>query len=327
VFFGAFVVVPFLASSGVCCLVAACARAGSLDGENAEAAEWDGYRPFRRSGSQFHLNPGFLQIGRSGIMHAMHPHFDAVTFDAGNTLVYLDFDRLAELLREFGVRIKPDRLLRAERETHAAFDRSDLIRSTTDAERWRAFIESTLVRAGVRAGPALGRIHEAVLEINRRNRLWSRVPRKVPRLLARLREAGYRMAVISNADGRIREFLEAAGLLPYFDAVLDSAAVGVEKPDPRIFHMALERLAAKPHRAVHVGDYVHIDVVGAERAGMTGVLLDPLGLRAGARVTTIRDIDELEPFLASGVAPSRKARPIASRADREDRGGEEEGEA
>jgi putative hydrolase of the HAD superfamily len=209
--------------------------------------------------------------------------FDAVTFDAGNTLVYLDHARVAEILAEFGVRVKPERLQRAEMETHAEFDRADLIGSTGDAERFRAFLGAVLARAGVRGGPAFERVHAGILEANRRIRLWDHVPPKVPRLLARLREAGYRLGVISNSDGRVKGFLEAVGLAPFFEVIVDSFHVKLEKPDPRIYGVALDTLGVPPHRAAHVGDYYHIDVAGAERAGMTGILLDPLGLHA-ARV-------------------------------------------
>jgi len=245
--------------------------------------------------------------------------FDAVTFDAGNTLIYLDHARVAELIAEFGVRVKPEKLARAELETHAAFDRADMIGTTDDAVRFRAFTESVLSRAGVRDGPAFGRIHQAVLEANRRQRLWSRVPPKVPRLLARLRDAGYKLGVVSNSDGRIQAFVEAAGLAPYFDAIVDSGVVKIEKPDPRIFELALERLGVKPYRAVHVGDYYHIDIVGAERAGMTGVLLDPLGLRAGKGpgrpprppCPVIRRLEEIEKILEGAEGTGRDNGPVS----------------
>ncbi len=241
--------------------------------------------------------------------------YDAVTFDAGNTLVYLDHPRLTGILEEFGVRIKPEKLARAELETHADFDREDLVTTTADAPRFRAFVEGVLARAGLRGGPAFGRIHEAVLEANLRHRLWTRVPPKVPRLLDRLRRAGLRLGVVSNSDGRVEAFLKDAGLADRFDIIIDSRLVGVEKPDPRIFALALEPLGVPPHRALHVGDYYHIDVVGAERAGMTGVLLDPLGLhgaKPGRRppCPVIRKLEELEAVLAGrepAPPPPRRA--------------------
>ena len=60
-----------------------------------------------------------------------------------------------------------------------------------------------------------------------------------------------------------------------FTAVIDSALVGHEKPDPRIFTCALERSGASPERTLHVGDLYHADVLGARAAGIHALLLDP----------------------------------------------------
>jgi len=59
--------------------------------------------------------------------------------------------------------------------------------------------------------------------------------------------------------------------------VIDSAVVGVEKPDPRIFRLALAQAGVPPSAAVYVGDLYSVDVVGARRAGLDAVLLDPRG--------------------------------------------------
>jgi putative hydrolase of the HAD superfamily len=96
----------------------------------------------------------------------------------------------------------------------------------------------------------------------------------------------------------VRGFLEACGLAGRFEVIIDSFLVGVEKPDPRIFALALDLLRLPPERVVHVGDYYHVDVTGAEGAGLTGVLLDPLGTRADARCPSIRTLAEIEFFLS-----------------------------
>src|SRR2546428_450727 len=94
--------------------------------------------------------------------------------------------------------------------------------------------------------------------------------------LARAR--GLTAGVISNSNGTIRATLRTLGLLPSLDFVLDSAEVGVEKPDPRIFRLALERARVAPREAVYVGDLYSVDVRGARAAGLDAVLLDPAGL-------------------------------------------------
>jgi HAD superfamily hydrolase (TIGR01509 family) len=71
--------------------------------------------------------------------------------------------------------------------------------------------------------------------------------------------------------------MAAIGLRPHFHHVVDSAVVGVEKPDPRIFRHALDAVGARPERTLHVGDLYAVDVVGARAAGLHALLLDPHG--------------------------------------------------
>ncbi len=85
--------------------------------------------------------------------------------------------------------------------------------------------------------------------------------------LARLRRAGLELACVTNWDVGVGEQLERAGLTPYLSAVVSSAETGAEKPDPRVFAEALERLCVSPERAIHVGDD-EADQAGALAAGL-----------------------------------------------------------
>lgn len=78
------------------------------------------------------------------------------------------------------------------------------------------------------------------------------------------------LGVISNGPADIQwEKLERFGLRRFFDAVVISGEVGVEKPDPSIFRLALERLGVEAPRSAHVGDNLEADVRGALQAGLT----------------------------------------------------------
>jgi putative hydrolase of the HAD superfamily len=90
-----------------------------------------------------------------------------------------------------------------------------------------------------------------------------------------MRDRGLTLVVVSNSDGTAERSLEAAGLRPYLSDVIDSAIVGYEKPDARIFEHALRHSGARPERTLHVGDLYHADVTGARAAGIHAVLLDP----------------------------------------------------
>jgi HAD superfamily hydrolase (TIGR01509 family) len=93
-------------------------------------------------------------------------------------------------------------------------------------------------------------------------------------VLKRLAAGGHPLAVVSNFDHppAVTRALEEASLLSCFDHVIVSGAVGVAKPEPRIFELALARTGEVPHHAVHVGDS-RDDLLGAERAGLRCVLL------------------------------------------------------
>ena len=91
--------------------------------------------------------------------------------------------------------------------------------------------------------------------------------------LQSFRQHGLRLVVVSNANGRLRYLFDRIGLSPYFDLALDSHEWGVEKPDPRLFHLALEQSGAAAARTVHVGDLYHVDIAGARAAGLRDAIL------------------------------------------------------
>src|SRR5438876_561774 len=73
---------------------------------------------------------------------------------------------------------------------------------------------------------------------------------------------------------------------------LDSQVVGIEKPDPRIFHLALDRLGVRPEEALFAGDIYAIDMVGARAAGIEGKLMDIMDLYHWVEHAKIRGIHE-----------------------------------
>jgi putative hydrolase of the HAD superfamily len=116
---------------------------------------------------------------------------------------------------------------------------------------------------------------------------------EVPDALARLRDGGARLAVVSNWDLSLHDVLERTGLRPLVDAVVISAELGVAKPDPTIFRAALQHLDARPEDALHVGDSLDHDIAGARAAGIEAVLVARDGASAPEGVRTIRSLAEL----------------------------------
>ena len=120
-----------------------------------------------------------------------------------------------------------------------------------------------------------------------------------PALLA-LREHGLTLVVVSNANGTLRAHMDRIGLSADVDIVIDSQDEGVEKPDPRLFRIALDRARAQPESTIHVGDLYQVDVVGARAAGLRAVLLDETNLRPDADCDRVASLGELVDRVKSG---------------------------
>jgi putative hydrolase of the HAD superfamily len=107
--------------------------------------------------------------------------------------------------------------------------------------------------------------------------------------LERLAAAGLKLAVVANWDVSLHDVLARLGLADAFKTVVTAAEVGVAKPDPRPFEVALERLGVEASLCVHVGDDPETDIAGAEAAGIPALLVD----RGGRAADSLRDLSEL----------------------------------
>jgi putative hydrolase of the HAD superfamily len=203
----------------------------------------------------------------------------AVLFDAGNTLIHMDYAAIAAELARHGVTITPEALRRAEWAARVRLD-ADLFApargaSTETVDTTARYTRYVLEEAGV-GDPA---IHEEVMAWRRGYNapigLWTVAEREAEAALQLVRERGLVAGVVSNSNGTIRRILESLGLARHLDFVLDSAEVGIEKPDPRFFALALARAGVAPDEAGYIGDFYSIDVIGARRAGIRAVLMDP----------------------------------------------------
>ena len=206
----------------------------------------------------------------------------AIFFDAGNTLVRIDYAAIAAALAERGARTTVAALQRAEWRARVRLDADVLapageIASTETRTTHSRYLAYVLEGVGVRDVALIDAMDEWRRGYNQPLGLWTAPePDAVPALRL-AREAGLRTAVISNSNGAIRRILDGLGLLPLLDFVLDSHEEGVEKPHPAIFERALARAGVAPGEAAYVGDLYSVDVLGARRAGLSAVLLDPGG--------------------------------------------------
>ena len=240
------------------------------------------------------------------------PAIQTVFLDAGGVLIHPNWQRVSDTFARHGLEVSASTLRDAEPEVKFAIDTADGVASTKDADRGSALFNGVLDRAGVPPGAkreaALAELYAYHMEHN----LWEDVDPHAATTLRRLRDMGLTLAVVSNANGIVHRAFERAGLQEYFDAICDSHIEGVEKPDPRFFDIALQRTGARRESTVHVGDLYHVDVVGARRAGLRAVLIDPHGLYASFDVARIPDLTQLPPAIGAGdgtpperIAPRR----------------------
>jgi len=214
---------------------------------------------------------------------------DAVLIDLGGVVYLPDHDRVRHALAPFGVVASPEQLDRAHYEGVAALAQHMPVGHHADGSAiWHSYNRAYAQVCGVDDGHHDAAVR-ALLDEFGRGDVWTREVPGARQALADLAACDVAIAVVSNADGTIEEQLRTDGLCQVgagagvvVGAVLDSTVVGVAKPDPEIFRLALRALDVAPERAIHVGDTPSADVAGAVAAGVRPVLVDPYDLHPDA---------------------------------------------
>jgi len=208
----------------------------------------------------------------------------AVFFDLYNTLVGFDPPREeieARILKELGVEVSPQSLLRplmtADEfiyQEQARYPLSKRSKEETVA-LYTEYHGIILKEAGLETSwELITDILKKWLETDWKMVLFDDV---VP-TLTHLKERGLILGLISNVDRDITPLYQDLGLSAWMGVVVTSQEVGFNKPQPEIFQEALKQAGVRPSEAIYIGDQYQFDVVGAEGAGMRGVLLDRGGL-------------------------------------------------
>lgn len=232
----------------------------------------------------------------SSNQHQIH----AVLFDLGSTLIYFDAN-WAEITPQMNQALL-DALRRAgfltANEGFIARFRAQLNQflSQGSAEfheyTWQYVLTGLLKESGYpdvtesQVAPVLKEMF-TVSQVH-----WKAEPDAIP-TLSRLRQLGYRLGIVSNAgdDADVQTLIDQAGIREYFDVIQTSAAAGVRKPNPRIFHMVLDRMGVEPAQAIMVGDTLGADILGAHNAGMPGIWIT----RRADRVDNRSHEDTIQP--------------------------------
>ena len=224
---------------------------------------------------------------------------NAVLLDAGGVFLLPESQRIVAAFARAGISVPPDRLPDAHYRAAATFTTA----LDVDADwvgSWQAYLRAYVDACTDGAAGDDDEVHRHLDSEFADAALWLDViPGAIPGLRA-LAATGVALGVVSNADGlmgqRLRdlEILQVGpGLGVQVGSVIDSGAVGVMKPDPRIFQLALTALDRRADETWYVGDMPAFDVVGARRAGLRPFLMDPLALHTDATYDRVGSLAEL----------------------------------
>ena len=234
----------------------------------------------------------------------MADQIDIVFFDAGETLLHPhpSFPELfAETSRAHGRQIDPAEVtsVQARLAPHlvdfveeTGVDKPSL--SPEDSEVfWTHLYRRFLAELGIADEELVHRLYSTFSSVSSYVLFDDVVP-----ALQDMRDAGYRIGLISNFEGWLDEMLVELELGDVFDTKVISGLEGVEKPDPEIYRIALDRAGVEPERAVHVGDSPGLDVAPASSLGMITVLIDRFDRYPDHPHGRIRSLKELRGVVA-----------------------------
>jgi len=232
------------------------------------------------------------------VARSFPPPPKAVLLDVGGIFFVPVHDRILGAFARAGFTPSVEILDRAHYAGAVAFPFSD--DATLDwPTRWRAYLDGYMTECGT---PEEMRddVHQHLDSEFADAALWMR---ELPGSRAGMRalsDTGVRLGIISNADGVIGQRLAEAEIVQVgpgvgvpVECVIDSGAVGVMKPDPRIFHLALDAMGIEAADAWYVGDMPGIDVIGARAAGLHPVVMDPYEFHLTADYDRVASLTEL----------------------------------
>lgn len=238
------------------------------------------------------------------------PEPKAVLLDVGGVLLLPLHDRIAGALQRGGFTADAGMLDRAHYAGAAALTEEAVALGWPDF--WRHYLDAYITECGV-PDEMRDEVHQHLDSEFATGMLWSRIAPGARDGLRALVESGVRLGIVSNAEGTVEQQLREAGLVQVgagagveVECVIDSTVVGVAKPDPRIFHIALDAMGIEPADAWYVGDTPCIDVTGAAAAGLRPLLFDPYRFNEGGGHDRVGSLREVAQQIGNEVGPAQE---------------------
>ncbi|MBF0543810.1 MAG: HAD-IA family hydrolase [Candidatus Riflebacteria bacterium] len=224
-------------------------------------------------------------------------NYSGVFFDLGGTLLYPNPIKMGEIFQTiFSSVPKLDEWMRSIYETTDKVDKLIKTNGTLPQGWWTVYFSEIISRLNLPIKPEqklCEKFCQQLADFHQKENLWSFKTEFADELLGELKSENYILGIISNSDGRVKEQIEQAGWIKFFDFILDSHIVGCEKPGNKIFELAFEKSGLSSKQALFIGDFENVDIAGAHNVGMDAVLFDPGDLSSGfsgKRITKLFDI-------------------------------------
>ena len=218
-------------------------------------------------------------------------------FDAGGTLLFPNQTLMIELAKHAGIKLTASELYRGYYSLIYQLDSRASDDGKFPDKPWPEGYAYSLFQCMGKRSLDMLKLAQEIEKSHKQQNLWTFTFHWVRETLGKLREAGYKMSVLSNSDGRTGEIISKLNLDDYFDEIYDSHKMGVSKPDSAIFIKTLKDRKLEPEQVLYVGDLYEVDVRGANSAGIGAIHIDPFrkyqdSRWPGIHIETVRDLPE-----------------------------------
>ncbi len=167
-------------------------------------------------------------------------------------------------------------------------------RKGLEKDYWKAIVENVYNEVGMFEG--FETHFDELFEVFR-SEAWALFSESDETLSA-LKDAGFKLGIISNFDSRVYDVMKELSIDKYFDFFIISSEAGHAKPETEIFRIALDKAGAAPFECLHVGDNLNNDFHSPRALGIKALLLDREGENESiGRGQTIKNLYEIHKHL------------------------------
>jgi len=232
-------------------------------------------------------------------MKGLDKQVNYIWFDLGYTLVYVNREeRYQKKLKELGVDVSLEKLTLAFHLADKYFMREH---PGLLGKKWEMYATAYHQVLHTYLELDIDFRSKALIEPDDPNRPkghWKAFEATIP-TLQMLKKQGIGVGLISNWNETARNVLKETEILSYLDHIVISSEVGYEKPDERIFKIALDQANISANNCLYVGDNFYDDVIGSRKVGMPSILINPFGKKGIEEVSNVQIISNIKELLPS----------------------------